>query len=296
MKREVFTGIDGKEISIAVWDEVKNPKAVVQISHGMAEHIERYDDFALYLNSNRFIVFGDDHRAHGQTDSDALGLVGASTDLFSDTVSDLMGLTAWAKEKWELPVIFFGHSYGSYLGQEYLTKASGDIIGAVLSGSGLFGGLITSFGIFMAGGKSKQDKPGNFFAGITFDSYDKKVKDGKNGWLSRDKESNEKYNADDRCGFICSNGFYKSFFRGLKRNAKSDFAAVRKDLPLLIAYGQQDHVGGCGKLVSKLTAKYKKAGLEPAVKAYEGARHEILNETNKDEVYEDILSFFASFV
>lgn len=290
MRREIFTAHDGREISVAVWDGVKDPKAVVQIAHGMAEHMGRYDDFAQYLNRNRFIVFGSDHRAHGETDRGALGL--AYGDLFADTVTDLIGLTAWAKAKWELPVVFFGHSYGSFLGQEYLLEASGEIAGCVLSGSALYGKGLTTFGGIVAKLKNRRkDEAGKFFAGITFDSYDKKVGKGKNGWLSRDAESNKKYTDDEMSGFVCSYGFYRSFFRGMKRNAGADFGRVRKDAPLLMIYGRDDHVGGKGKLVDKLAAKYIKAGIQPKVIAYDGARHEVLNETNKGEVYADILKF-----
>lgn len=296
MKRETFTAKDGKEISLAVWDDVKNPKAVIQISHGMAEHIARYDDFAGFLNENRFIVFGDDHRAHGLTDKDALGLKGLSADLFGDTVSDLIELTDWAKTRWELPVVLLGHSYGSFLSQEYLTRASGKITGCVLSGSAVYGGALCSFGKFMSAGKGKKDKPGKFFAGITFEGYDKKTGEGKNGWLSRDAESNAKYNDDSMCGYVCSNGFYYDFFGGMKKLSKDKFDTVRKDLPLLVIYGGEDHVGGKGKLVDKLVKKYVKAGLAPKIIAYESARHEILNETNKAEVYNDVLTFLASFV
>lgn len=297
MVRESYTARDGKTICLAVW-EADSPKAVVQISHGMSEHIERYDDFALYLNGKGLTVIGDDHRAHGKTDLDRLGMAEPGKDLFEDTVEDMAEITDYAKEKYGVPVFLLGHSYGSFLSQEYLLKYSDKILGCVLSGSALYSGFISWFGKTVAGSKSKKhpDDPGEFFAGITFKTYDKKVGEGLNGWLSRNAESNTRYNEDPLCGFYCSNGFYKYFFTHLNVLSKNSFASVRKDLPLMIAYGSGDYVGERGKLLKPLISKYKKAGLNPVEKRYEGMRHEILNETEKSVVYDDVAAFFLSLL
>ena len=292
MIRETVTAYGGKKLSVAIWENVKKPKAVVQLAHGMAEHIARYDDFARFLNANGFIAFGNDHRAHGETDADALGIAGGD-DIFSDTVSDLIELTEWAEVRWGLPIIFFGHSYGSFLGQAYLLEASNKLAACVLSGSALYGSGLASFGEFVSNRKFKKhaSEPGKFFAKLTFESYDKKTGAGLNGWLSRDTESNKAYNEDDKCGYKCSYGFYKWFFHGMKMLAKKPFTPVRRDLPLLVIYGKKDYVGSCGKLVDKLVKKYESAGLRPKVIGYESARHEVLNEINKAEVYSDVLEF-----
>lgn len=297
MKRETFNATDGKVISIAVW-ETENPKAVVQISHGMSEHIERYDDFAGYLSEKGFIVIGDDHRGHGKTDENALGLAEEGKDLFASTVSDMAELTDLAKERYNLPVLLLGHSYGSFLAQEYLQKHSDKIIGCVLSGSALYSGFVSGFGKFVANRKFKKhaNEPGQFFANITFKSYDKHFGGTLNEWLSSNSESNEKYNADPFCGFTCSNGFYKYFFEHLNALAKGSFDSVKKELPILVAYGSLDYVGDRGKLIKPLMKKLEKSGLKPVEKVYESARHEILNETNRDEVYADIADFFGSII
>lgn len=298
MKRDTFTAHDGKEISYAVWDDVKQPKAVVQIVHGMVEHIARYDDFAAFMNLNDFIVAGDDHRAHGLTDPDAHGLAGEG-DLFENTVSDLLKLTDLLKEKYFLPVIVLGHSYGSFLTQRYLTKDTSKIAGCILSGSALQPPLMVKLGRSIAGSKLKRhkDAPGKLFANMTFKKYDKRFKsEGYNAWLSRDPEMVGKYNTDPLCGFMCSYGFYYSMFNGLNSINVDDNKAIRKDLKLFIISGLNDGVGSYGKLVMRLYEKFKRLGLSPELKLYEGARHELLNETNREEVYADILDFCTECV
>ncbi len=294
MERSEFISHDGKAISVCVWDEVEEPKAVVQIVHGMAEHVARYDEFAHELNKAGYIVFGDDHRAHGHTDPDRLGKAEEGKNLFEDTVKDLAALTDYAKAKWGLPVLLFGHSYGSFLSQAYLTEYSDRIAACVLSGSALYGKGLAGFSKAIATHKAKKhaDEPGKFFAKMTFESYDKKVGEGHNAWLSRSAESNEKYTNDPLCEFVCSNGFYKYMFTGLKKLAKTPYTAVRSDLPLFIIYGDADYVGGRGKLTKKLVEKYISSGLTVEEKSYPGARHELINEINRAEVYEDVIEFF----
>lgn len=293
MKREYFVARDGKRISLAIWDEVQAPRAIVQILHGMCEHIARYDEFARFLNENGYIVFGDDHRAHGVTDRDSLGKVGDG-NLFEDTVADAKELTMWAKEKYQLPLVLFGHSYGSFLAQRYLTYGTSALAGVVLCGSALMDRLLVEASCLLTIGANKpknRDKEGTFFASLTFDGYDKKIKEGKGGWLNRDKEEVQKYHEDNFCGYVCSKGFYYYFFRGLRAIAKSPHNLLDKNLRMLIISGEKDEVGGCGKLVKKLANRYVKYGLNPKVILYEGARHEVLNELNKREVYDDVLHF-----
>lgn len=286
---------DGKQVAFSFWDEVTDPRAIVVIVHGMAEHISRYDDFAKFLNTRKYIVVGFDDRAHGNTDPDHLGLVNDSTDLFENTVDDIaeeidIALSRYGKD---LKVFVIGHSYGSFMTQRFMQKYLDKVCGVILSGSALQQGFIVNFGSMVASRrvkKGKRDEKGEFFANMTFVAYDKKIKDGRNGWLNRDREQVELYNNDPQCDFICSNGFYDSLFRGLKR-----IAANRKPMPsdfkLFIASGDDDGVGGYGKLVKKLYQTYVKLGISPKLKLYEGGRHEILNETNRQEVYADFADF-----
>lgn len=298
MKRETYQAKDGKKISVCVWDEVEAPVGVVQILHGMCEHVARYDEFATFLNSRGFIAFGDDHRAHGLTAEGELGIAGDG-DLFEQTVSDAYELTSWAKRKYDLPIMLFGHSYGSFLAQSYLSKGAKEIRGTVLCGSAKMSGLLVWASCLISRGglnPKKKDKPANLFASLTFRSYDKKIKQGHNAWLNRDEDAVKKYDADNMSGYVCSNGFYYWFFRGLKSINKTDYSKLRKDHNILIISGDDDYVGGKGKLVKKLAKRYTSLGFSPKLKLYEGARHELLNELNKHEVYDDILNFFKDLL
>lgn len=292
MKREVFIGADGKHISLCLWDEVDSPKGIVQIVHGMAEHVARYDAFARFLNACGFIVAGDDHRAHGETDRDALGLAGEG-DLFEKTVADELAITDMLLDRYRVPLVLFGHSYGSFMTQRYLTLSTEKLAGVVLCGSAFQTGAAVNFGAWLAKKKCKKhkDDPGTFFAKLTFQTYDKKLKDGPDGWLNRDKAEVKKFQDDPLCGFICSNGFYRYFFNGLKTIAADDLKNVRKDLPMLIIAGDCDYVGNCGKLVVKLEQRYRNHGLDPQLKLYNGARHELIVEKCKDEMFEDVATF-----
>ena len=296
MKTEIFTAADGKAISLKIWDEASEPRMVLQLVHGMAEHVSRYNDFAEYLNSCGIIVAGDDHRAHGDTDPDALGLAGEG-DLFHKTVEDEKGITALLKERYGLPVVIMGHSYGSFLTQRYISLGTSDIAGCILMGSAAMEGFVVNVGARIAAKKMKKgekDARGKFFAKQTFVKYDKKIKDGINGWLCRDRAEVGKFNTDPQCNFTCSNGFYHWFFGGMKAIAADKGKNTRKALPLMIISGTADGVGGYGKLVKKLYNRYVKFGLTPDLRLIDGARHELVNETNKQEIYETVRDFVLS--
>lgn len=298
MKTETFTAEDGKAISLKIWDEAENPRGVIQLIHGMAEHISRYDEFARYLNTDGWIVVGDDHRAHGDTDPDALGLAGEG-DLFEKTVADEKGITDLVRERYKLPVVVMGHSYGSFLTQRYLTLGTDKIAGCILMGSAAMEGFIVNMGRKIAAKKLKKgqkDEKGKFFAKQTFVKYDKKIKDGMGGWLCRDHAEVGKFNTDPQCNFTCSNGFYYYFFGGMQAIAADKGENIRKDLPLLIISGDADGVGGYGKLVRKLYRRYEKFGLRPQLELIPGARHELVNETDKYDTYAKIKTFVQSAI
>ncbi len=289
---EFMTMRDGKKVAVTYWEDVTSPRGAVVLVHGMCEYIARYDEFARYLNSNGYYVIGMDNRAFGDTDPDDLGR--GYVGMFEDTVDDIKQEVDAAKARWKIEKVFvIGHSYGSFLTQRFIEKYHRDVDGAILCGSALQGGAAVALGSKIANKKFKKDPtaPGKIFAKLTFESYDKKLNCGQNGWLNRDREAVEKYNADPKCNFLCSVGFYKSMFDGLKVTNR-ERGEVPSAFKLMIASGTADGVGGYGKLVKKLAKAYrKKCGLDPRVKLYEDGRHEILNELNKDVVYEDFVSF-----
>lgn len=299
MKTQILKAKDNKDISIYIWDDVKNPKGAVQLVHGMSEHLKRYDEFANFLNENGYIVVGDDHRAHGETDKENLGKY-KDNNLFYDTVSDEVEITELIKKTYNVPIVLFGHSYGSFLTQGYLAQNGGqDLAGVVLSGSSLNNSLSVAFGKSISKRrykKGKKDQEGSIFAKLTFEKYDKKFVEGINSWLTRDIREVGKYNSDPLCGFVCSNAFYYSFFSALKDIGKQNFEKCKSDLKLLIIAGRDDKLNKNGKLIEKLADKFKRANITPQVNLFEQCRHEILNELNKQEVYEYVLEFINSCI
>ena len=296
MKEIVFYGYKDYKLNLAVWDEVEKPSAVIQILHGMAEHIGRYDDFARYLNSKGYVVLGDDHRGHGVTAQGKLGVV-PEGDCFADTVEDEILIGKYARDTYKAPLFVFGHSYGSFLTQRYIQKSS-EMAGVILCGSACMDIPDVKAGLVVANMQAAvlgKDKKANLIRKMSFGPYNNQFKGEKkeNAWLTRDDERREKYNADPMCNYTMSIGFYTSFFSALtKLYTPEALSGIPKELPIFIISGDKDPVGGSGKLINKLFEVYKDNGLlNVSVKLYSEARHELLNELNRDEVMADILHF-----
>lgn len=287
---------DQKEIYIHEWLDVKDPKGIVQIFHGMTEHGKRYDAFAKYLNQNGYLVVADDHRGHGNTDADHLGY--SMGNMFDDTVRDEHIITKFYQKKFPgLKYFIFGFSFGSFLAQSYIGKYSNEITGAIIGGSSYkkdaevyLGYLVASLG--------KEDEEAKLLEELSFGQYAKNFEDGE--WLSNDAENNAAYKADPLAGFTCTNRFYKDFFGGLLKLYTKDYIKhLRKDLPLLIISGADDPVGNMSKGVIKLYNFYtKKAGMtDVELVLFENSRHEFLNEKeDRDLKWNSILSFLNTQV
>lgn len=289
MKRFEWTAKDGKKISVVEWT-VENPVGVVQISHGMCEHILRYEKLAKFFNELGFIVFGDDHRCFGQTDTEQNGYTDG--DNWEGTLSDLGGLTDHYREKYHLPVLFFGHSYGSFLTQAYLQRYSDKIVACVICGSDKLSVASTTFGYVVSGivgGLKGYKTRAKFINNLTFGSYEKQV--GGSMISSIDSEI-ERYNQDPLCGQICSYGFYRHFFGGAKKlYKKAGLENIRKDIPLLLIAGEKDPVGRMGKGMVELYKMYHDLGFDVELNLYDGARHEILNDICEEQVKKDLTEF-----
>ncbi|MBD5086941.1 MAG: alpha/beta hydrolase [Clostridiales bacterium] len=300
----IIRGNDDYEVAMTIWQPSGKAKGIVQIFHGMVEHIDRYDDFAKYLNSKGYIVAGDDHRGHGRTaKQEFLGQVPFGHTYF-DTIDDEKNITAFLKEKYpDLPIFVFAHSYGSFLGQGYIQQNSQNINGCILSGSAMMAGFEVKFAKWVSAMQYKlcgRDKPANLIKNLTFGQYEKPFKKEKriNAWLNRDVEECEKYNKDPYCNYTMSIGFYKNFFDGLSKIYESErLAGIDKNLPIFVVSGDKDPVGKMGKLVTKLYDMYKNIGIKNVqIKLYEEARHEIVNELNKADVYDDIYEWIDNIV
>ena len=281
----------------------ENPKAIFQIVHGMAEHGERYEDFAKYLCENGFAVLVDDHVGHGKSvkgDKD-LGYFGENGgwDAF---VEDERALSELIKAEFPyLPVIFFGHSMGSFIAREYLRRYGSDerIKGGIICGtSGK--NPAAAIAIILAGtiAKSKGSRHrSEFINKIAFGPYNNKCeKRTPFDWLSTDTAQVDKYIADKYCGFLFTAAGYKDLFTILNKVSGKDwFESVNPDLPLLITSGEDDPVGAYGKGVKQVYNDLKAADKKDVtLKLYAGMRHEILNEVENKTVYEDIAAWALS--
>lgn len=295
-------GIDNKKIFIRVWDNICDARGVIQIFHGMAEHSERYDEFARYLNEQGYVVYADDHRGHGKTElsKEELGYLGE--DGFNKVVEDEKIITNFIKEQYkDIPIYIFAHSFGSFIGQEYITRYSENINGIILSGSAMQIGLDVKLGAVLAKIQRRfvdEKREAKLIDKLSFGAFNRKVENPMNkfAWLTRDTDEVDKYIKDENCGFISSINFYYNLFNGLNGLYRNDkIKNIRKDLPILLLSGDMDPVGKYGKSVKNLYNQYISLAIKNvSIKLYEGARHELLKETNKDEVYEYVVKWIEA--
>ena len=285
---------DGTEIFCYEWNDVTNPIGIVQIFHGMAEHAKRYDDFAKALNRAGFIVFADDHRAHGKTAKGKKLGTYEGKDVFYDTLKDEIFFSKMLKDKYHLPLIIFGHSYGSFIAQEYITQCN-EHTKAIICGSAYMRGRADiKFALALAWELKllNSDKPAKLIEKINYGNYNKLVKTGH--WLNTDKSEVDKYYQDEFNGKPLSNKFYFNMFNAFRHiYKKSARSKISKTKPILIISGENDPVGSMSKSVKALFNYYKKLKIENVeLKIYPNARHEILNEPKiKHEVYQDVINF-----
>ena len=271
---------------------------IVQIVHGIAEHIARYDDFARFLADNGYIVVLHDQLGHGKsiTDESPMGFFNDKNG-WETAVQDIRILHNKAAEKYPgKPFFLFGHSMGSFLARTYLIHFRTGLDGAVISGTGqqnsalIKGGkLMSALEIRRHGARFRSER----LNAMAFGKYNDKLENVRTScdWLSRDEAVVEAYNADPLCGFVPTAGLLHDMMGGIEfiSNAKN-IARMKKDLPILFVSGDCDPVGDYGKGVIKAYKGFLRAGMtDVTMKLYSGGRHEMLNEINNAEVYQDIL-------
>lgn len=268
------------------WDPQGEPVGIVQLTHGMGEHVRRYGDLAVALNGLGLVVYGQDHRGHGATatlndTADTLGDLGE--DGWAELVADIGRLTDHirAEQGEELPLVLIGHSMGSFAVQQYLVDHSDRVSAVVLTGTAAIDLLASGLDLDRPLDLSAFNAPFEQRTGFE--------------WLSRDPAQVDLYMDDPRCGFGLDAANSKAMFLGAARPADpTELVRVRSDLPLYLAVGEADPVNGALALVGPLVDRYRVAGLtDVTLKTYPGARHEIFNETNRDEVVDDLLGWIS---
>ena len=276
------------------------PRAVVQIAHGIAEHIDRYRPFMEFLADNGFVAAGNDHLGHGKSIRvpEEQGFF-AEKDGWWRVVDDMDKLhDIMSNEYPELPYVLFGHSMGSFLTRTYLIKHPDKYDGVILSGTGHQSPALVLGGNAAASVMAKLNGAmgdGTKLDSLAFGSYLSKIENPRTkfDWLSRDAEQVDKYIADPLCGFVGKIGLYRDMMHGIKFiTDKKNIAQMNKEKPVYFMSGDGDPVGDYGKGVERAYKAFCDAGLHDVfMRLYPGGRHEMLNETNKEQVYQDILNW-----
>lgn len=288
-------------IHACIWKPEGEIKGVVQIIHGMCEYAARYSPFAEYLTEHGFLVCAEDHLGHGQSVKDKSLLGYFNKERSTDTViEDIRALQLKVKDTaGDKPYFVLGHSMGSFFCRKYISVYGRDLDGAVVMGTGFKGGvtlgsalLLVRLNALFCGWKNRS----RVIKKLAFGSYNKKFKPKRteSDWLSVDTGNVDNYIADEQCNFSFTNNGYAILF-GIIRQACSDkvISAVPENLPVYFVAGKDDPVGDYGKGVVKAKQKFEKAGVKDvSITLYEGARHEILNDTCKRQVMDDLLDFF----
>lgn len=299
---------DGKSwLRVLVWlpDPVYSRRGAVQLVHGMAEHIERYDSFARFLAGLGYVVFGHDHIGHGKSvsDADELGhmpLRGGKEILLDDMLRARKTALELAREKDGLPLFLFGHSMGSFVARASIARNPEGLAGAVLSGTGNQPRALSLAGRTMAhilGMLRGAEYRSKMLDSMAIGAYSKAIKDARteNDWISTDPAVVDAYNADPLSGQMFSVGGYATLTDLTQEVVtKKSAAAVPGSLPLLFIAGEEDPVGSCGKDVEVAAELYRSQGVEDVrVVVYPHMRHEVLNEPNRSQVYSDVEQWFT---
>ena len=326
-----FKTHDGTKLYLYRWsgsaDKDTEPKAVLHIVHGMAEHAYRYRRLAERLTNKGIEVWAADQRGHGKTadlnvnEADRGGLLGhcADDNGLTYVTADIHSINEEIRAvRKNTPLFLFGHSWGSFIIQNYIEyshvasaeghadsdnsekRLPGSIIinGCILSGTKGPGDIKVKTGLplmTMIAALNGQRKTSGFAKSLADGSYNKPFKPNRTpfDWLSRDNEEVDKYVADRLCGFICSTGFYRDLAKLLYNIHRPDaMARINNSLPVYVFSGSADPVGDMGKSTTALVNIYRNLGINDCEYVlYPGARHETLNETNREEVIENLISW-----
>ncbi|MDO5040530.1 MAG: alpha/beta hydrolase [Peptoniphilus sp.] len=281
------------DIQAVIWD-CESPKALLQIAHGMSEYIDRYEDFAKFLNTKGIAVAGNNHLGHGPA-AKTLGYFGEG-EVCEYLIDDMKYLSDYLQDRYSLPVYYLGHSMGSFILRYFLSKYPAEK--AVLMGTGYVDKRLASLLVKLSRHMMKrhgEKYDSKLLYMMTVGAYQLRVPKGEI-WLSKNLDNVMKYKDDPYCGFNFTAGGYEVLGELLKRIVDEDIISrTSKDVEMLFVSGSEDAVGDMEKGVIKVHDFYKKLGYENLeVEFFENMRHEILNEKDNIKVYNRIYEFLKT--
>lgn len=275
----------------------ENPIGVIQIVHGITEHIDRYEEFANYMVNQGYVVIGNDHLGHGKsiiTDKPKMfiGELGSWNYL----VKDINTLYEIITEEYKLPIYLIGFSLGSFVSRHYLIDYNPFYQKAILVGTGIQPNIVLNILKLIVKGEVKKigvENTSKFIRELSFGTYNKQIKDAKTDydWLTSSEEEINKYINDPLVGKDTTGSLFYELLDGMVYTSKLSNIKKMKELPILLLSGLDDPVGSKGNGVKKLENIYKKNNIDVSLKLYEGKRHDLFHETNKLEVFNDILTY-----
>ena len=306
MTEFTFLSTDGKtQLHGMRWEpEDGSVRAVLQICHGVAEHIARYDAFARYLNGLGIAVVGHDHLGHG------LSLPEGGTPVYFgegntwNTVVDDIYVLHQRIRLWypDVPLCIMGHSMGSFLTRTYLIRYPGTVKAAVIMGTGWQPKAVIAGGMAVAkavGAVVGEHGTSDLVTNLAFGAYNKLFAPNRTScdWLSADEDNVDTYMADPLCGADATVGLFRQMLLGIRFNQKlSNLRQMDPRIPVLFVAGEKDPVGDCGNGVRRTYQEFRRAGVQDCtLKLYPGLRHEILNEkAQQQQIFEDIGQWLTS--
>lgn len=299
-----FTSSNGKtQIHAVQWRPMVGVRGIIQLAHGMCDHICRYDEFANTLADHGFLVVGHDHIGHGESliEPDLAGFCGKHGG-WEIMVADVHKLHELTREKFNsVPYFLFGHSMGSFIARAYAVHYGKDLDGIILCGTAHYqrstitmAKAVISMELRANGNMHRSEK----LSKLIFGSCNKHFAPARTDfdWISSDTDVVDDYVSDPLCGYICTAAFYRDLADGIDFVTRSrNVRRIRKNMPVYFISGSADPIGEKGRSVIRAYRSFLDAGIsDVTMKLYQGARHELLNESNRDEVYADVISWLEA--
>ncbi len=293
----------GSTIHARVWLPQQAPKGIVQLVHGVGEHVGRYHQAACFWAQHGFLVCGEDHLGHGLTEGGPRGYF-APKDGWSLVVEDIHALRLRMGQQYPgVPYFLLGHSMGSFLTRTYLIRYPGDVDGAILSGTGQESAPLVALGKLLAGVERRrrgEHGVSPLVNSLSLGAYNRKFRPNRTGadWISSDPAMVDEYLADPLCQSPSTAAMFQDMMGGLQFIAKKEnLARMDPNTPIFFFSGDQDPVGGMGKGVRKVYRMFQQAGCRDVrLRLYPGGRHEMLHETVGDQVQQDVLDWLEEQV